>query len=142
MKKEKTTLRKSYRRVYEKCLLKAQKIFSNKKEISKKIKKARKIFEKLNDIPRFTTLSKHICNFCDLLCDYLEGTFTNSPTATIVAIIAGLLYLILPFDVLADFLPIIGWLDDAATLAFIFTKEQTAVNEYLEWKKTQSSNDK
>ena len=97
--KKRAKLRKSYKRVYEKCILKAKKIVPDKKKISQKIKKARKIFERLHNIPRCDTLSKHICNFCDLLSDYLDGTYTNLPLATFVALIAGILYLVLPFDI-------------------------------------------
>ncbi len=141
-KKPKAKLRKSYKRVYEKCIQKAKKIVPDKKKISQKIKKARKIFERLHNIPRCDTLSKNICNFCDLLSDYLDGTYTNLPLATFVALIAGILYLVLPFDVFADFIPILGWVDDAAVLSFIVATEQNDVNEYLKWKETKSLTDK
>lgn len=140
--KKEATLKKSYKRVYEKCVVKATKMVPDKEEISQKIKKARKIFERLHNIPRCELLSKHICDFCDLLSDYLDGTYTNLPWSTFVSLIAGILYLILPFDVLADFIPILGWVDDAAVLSFIVATEQNDVNEYLKWKETKLLNDK
>ena len=132
--KEKIKLRKWYRRVYEKCLTKAQAMMPDKKKISNKIKKARKIFERLHNIPRCDALSKNICNLCDLISDYLDGVYTNLPVATILASVAGILYLVLPTDALADFIPVIGWLDDAAVLGFVIATEQKDINEYLEWK--------
>lgn len=135
---EKTKLKTGYKRVYDKCISKAKRIAPNKKKISQKIKKARKTFEKLHNISRFEALSKHICNFCDLLSDYLDGTYSNLPLSTFVALIAGILYLVLPFDALADFIPILGWIDDAAVLGFIVATEQNDVNEYLKWKEAKS----
>ena len=132
--KEKIKLRKWYRRVYEKCLTKAQAMMPDKKKISNKIKKARKIFERLHNIPRCDALSKNICNLCDLISDYLDGVYTNLPLATILASVAGILYLVLPIDALADFIPVLGWLDDAAVLGFVIETEQKDINEYLEWK--------
>jgi uncharacterized membrane protein YkvA (DUF1232 family) len=132
--KEKIKLRKWYRRVYEKCLTKAQAMMPDKKKISNKIKKARKIFERLHNIPRCDALSKNICNLCDLISDYLDGVYTNLPLATILASVAGILYLVLPIDALADFIPVLGWLDDAAVLGFVIATEQKDINEYLEWK--------
>ena len=140
-KKEKIALRRNYTRVYEKCIVKAKNMMPNKAGISRKIKKARKIFERLHNIPRCKTLSNHICNFCDLISDCLDGTYEKLPLATLVALIAGILYLVLPFDVLADFIPVLGWVDDAAVLGFILATEQNDVNEYLKWKETESAND-
>ena len=57
--------------------------------------------------------------------------------STIVALLAGLLYLVLPVDVIADFFPAVGWVDDAAVLAFVMAAEQSDVKEYLSWKKKQ-----
>ena len=49
--------------------------------------------------------------------------------------------MVLPFDVLVDFIPVLGWLDDAAVLGFIVATEQKDITEYLKWKETISLND-
>ena len=139
--KEKNQIKKRYKRVYEKCLAKAQTLLPDKKKISNKIRKARKIFERLHNIPRCDVLSKNICNLCDLISDYLDGTYTNLPLATILASVAGILYLVLPLDALADFIPVLGWLDDAAVLRFVILTEQNDINEYLEWKANQENSE-
>lgn len=132
--KNKGELKKSYKRFYDKCINKAKKMIPEKKKISKTIRKARKIIERLHNLPKFESLSNNICNFCDLVSDYLDGIYTKLPLSTIVALVAGLLYAVLPFDVLADFLPFVGWVDDATVLGFVFLAEQNDINEYLEWK--------
>ena len=127
-------LSKNRKRFYDKCVVRAEKMLPNKKKICKTIRKARNIFERLHNIPRCDALCKNICSFCDLLADYFEGIYQNLPLSTIVAILGGLLYLVLPIDVLADFIPVLGWLDDAAVLAFVVAAEQNDVKEYLAWK--------
>lgn len=141
-KENKVVLKRNYGRIYERCLVKAQKLIPNKRIISQKIKKARTIFERLQNLSRFQNLSKHICNFCDLLSDYFDGVYTKLPLATIIALVGGLLYVVLPIDALADFIPFIGFLDDAAVLAFIVDTERNDVNEYLKWKESASLKDK
>ena len=135
--KKEVKLKKRCKRIYDKCAVKAKKILPNKKKLSKTIKKARRIFERLHNLPRFDALSKNICNFCDLLVDYLEGRYTKLPVCTIIAVIGGLLYLVLPFDFIPDYIPGFGWLDDAAVMGFIVNAEQNEVDEYLEWKNSQ-----
>lgn len=89
-------------------------------------------------MPKWESLALNICNLCDLLSDYCDGIYPNIPLATIVAIIGGLLYVVLPIDALPDIFPIVGWADDAAVLAFVVAAERNDVNEYLNWKKTQA----
>ena len=133
-KSKQIALKKSYSNAYEKQVSKAGKMLTNKKNISKKIRKARDIFERLHNIPKFDVLSKNICSLCDLLSDYIDGVYQKAPMSTIVAVLGGVLYLVLPFDILADFIPVCGWLDDAAILAFVIATVQNDVREYLEWK--------
>ena len=137
-KSQQRALRKSYSRAYERQVNKAEKMIANRKKISKTIRKARDIFERLHNIPKFDALSKNICSLCDLLADYVEGIYKKAPLSTIAAILGGLLYLVLPIDVLADFIPVLGWLDDAAILAFVVAAEQNDVKEYLTWKSQQN----
>lgn len=128
------TLSKNHLKVYEKCEKKAKKIVFNKSSVSKTIRKARKVIERLKNIPKLEALTNNICNFCDLIADYIDGIYTNPPLSTVVALVGGLLYLILPFDVLSDLIPVLGWVDDAAVVAVILKTEQREVDEYLKWK--------
>lgn len=132
-KNKELTLKKRYKIVYDKCIAKAYKMMPNKHKISKALRKARKIFERLHNIPRFDNFSDNICNFCDLLSDYFEGKYKNLPLSTIVAVLAGVLYVVLPFDVLVDYIPVLGWLDDVTVMSFIAQAEQNDIKEYLSW---------
>ncbi len=136
-KKDKAELDLGYHRkhVYSKCYTSAAKMLSKKKVVSKKIQQAKKIFERLKNFPRLEKLSNNIVVFCDLLSDYLDGTYPNLPLATIVTVLASLLYLILPIDVIPDFAPFVGYLDDASVLAFVYNAVQNDITEYLEWKR-------
>ncbi len=140
-KNEKVKLSKRSKRFYEKQRVKAEKIINNKRKISNLIRKARKIFERLDKVPRCKGLSQNICNFCDLLSDYFDGIYRNLPVSTIVALVAGLLYVVLPIDVLADFIPVLGWLDDAAVMSFVIAAEQKDLQKYLSWKEQQPITD-
>ena len=134
-------LSKPRARLYRKCVEKARKILDNRNKVGKILRKARKILEKFRFVPKLKGPAGHICDFCDLLADYFEGHYPNLPMSTIVALLAGLLYLVLPFDVIADFFPAVGWVDDAAVLAFVMAAEQNDVKEYKAWKKKQRFGD-
>lgn len=140
MEKEKKSLTRLQSRFYEKQRVRAKKMLPDREKISRTIKRARKILERLRNLPRCKKLTDNICCFCDLLSDYFDGSYQNFPLSTIVAFLAGLLYLVVPLDVLADLIPIAGWLDDAAVLGFVINAERNDIKEYLTWKQTQALN--
>src|SRR5437588_10862788 len=52
-----------------------------------------------------------------LLRDYANRTYHEAPFGAVAAIATAILYLVSPFDVIPDFIPVIGYMDDAAVLA-------------------------
>lgn len=45
---------------------------------------------------------------------------------------AGLLYFILPFDVVHDYLPVVGYIDDGVAIAYIWSKISKELENYRE----------
>jgi len=54
-----------------------------------------------------------------LVQEYVRGTYREIPWPTIVAITAALIYVVSPIDLVPDFIPVIGWVDDAAVVALV-----------------------
>lgn len=74
-----------------------------------------------------------------MLNDYRKGVYINVPWLTIGALVFILLYFINPLDLIPDFIPLIGYLDDVTVLVFGLNLIETDLNNYLKWKaKTQS----
>ena len=55
--------------------------------------------------------------FFQMLKDYFSGRYKELPVGTITAIIGSLAYVFCPVDLIPDFIPFIGYLDDAAVFA-------------------------
>ena len=130
-------LSKRRQRFFSRCESKAEKIARNKKKFAEILRKARKTIEKLRTLPRCETLSRDLCNICDLLADYLDGIYQNFPLSTVVMLLGGVLWAVIPWDPIPDILPVLGWIDDAAVIAGIVMTAQKDINDYLEWKKNQ-----
>lgn len=69
----------------------------------------------------------------DIFEDWIKGRYKEIPKGSIIAIIAGLLYFLSPIDIVPDFLPIAGFIDDAAVLALVVSQIKGDLNKYREW---------
>jgi uncharacterized membrane protein YkvA (DUF1232 family) len=67
--------------------------------------------------------------------------YLDTPWQTIVLISAALIYFVSPFDAITDFLPLIGFIDDAAVISVVFASISKDVEKFIAWEATQSSSD-
>jgi curved DNA-binding protein CbpA len=68
-----------------------------------------------------------------LFKDAVNGKYKLHPSS-VAMIGGGLLYFILPADLIPDFIPVIGYLDDLAVLKTIMTSLTKEIEEYHSWK--------
>jgi uncharacterized membrane protein YkvA (DUF1232 family) len=68
-----------------------------------------------------------------LLRDWWDGTY-EVPWRTAAAITAALLYFINPFDIVPDFIPVIGYLDDAVVVGACLKLVKSDLRTYAERK--------
>ncbi|WP_372589477.1 DUF1232 domain-containing protein [Fervidobacterium pennivorans subsp. shakshaketiis] len=69
-----------------------------------------------------------------LLGDWLSGTYKVS-TGTILAILGAVIYFVTPIDAIADFIPVLGWMDDAAVFTLVINQIRAELDRYKERKR-------
>lgn len=67
---------------------------------------------------------------------YVQGRYTFIPWKNLTLIIAGLLYFIDPFDLVPDFIPVGGMLDDAAVVMWIVGHVGAELERFISWEKS------
>ncbi|KQC34387.1 hypothetical protein AAU57_14340 [Nonlabens sp. YIK11] len=72
-----------------------------------------------------------------MIKDYRKGVYTAVPWFTIAAIGGSLLYVISPFDLIPDFIPGLGYLDDITVLTIVVGWIDSDLHRYLDWKISQ-----
>lgn len=79
-------------------------------------------------------LASHVRLGFSLLKDYFQGTYRQLPWWSVASVAAGLGYFLAPTDLIPDFLPIIGYVDDAAVLALVMAGIREDLKKYAEAK--------
>ncbi|MHC9510397.1 YkvA family protein [Kangiella sp. M94] len=69
--------------------------------------------------------------------DYSSGEYREIPFGTIAVIAAAILYFVSPIDAIPDFIPGIGYIDDAAIIALCLRGVRKDLEVYKVWKEKQ-----
>jgi uncharacterized membrane protein YkvA (DUF1232 family) len=85
--------------------------------------------------PAFGKILESVRELYSLFSDAVKGNYKLHP-ATLAMIGGGLLYFILPMDLIPDYIPFVGFLDDMAILTTIINSLQGELKKYRNWKET------
>lgn len=105
-------------------------ILDKEEELKNKLKES-------SHLERFTT---DVSLFLSLIKDYYQGNYRKIPYKSISSIVVGLVYVLNPIDIIPDFIPVIGYIDDALVIAFCLKMVEKDLREYEAWKDQQEGN--
>jgi uncharacterized membrane protein YkvA (DUF1232 family) len=76
-----------------------------------------------------------------LLRAYIRRDYTRIPWGSIVLVVVAIIYFVSPFDLIPDWIPVAGFIDDAAVIAFVLKQINTDLNQFLQWEAVKKSLD-
>ncbi len=91
--------------------------------------------ELIERVQRFGPLRVHAARvrvMLRLLADHRAGRAPGVPWPTVAAVAAGLLYLLNPFDLVPDAIPVLGQIDDALVLGLLWRAVALDLRRYAE----------
>jgi len=112
--------------------------YANDKEKTKKL--LEDAVEKSNTIGKsgpFEQLQEKLKLLFEVVKYWVNGSYKEIPTGSIILIIIGLLYFVSPVDLIPDFLPG-GFVDDAFVLGLIIKQVSSDLDKFKMWKSNQS----
>lgn len=102
-------------------------LLTNEEEIEKKLAGA-------NSLSKYVELGKLMIS---MVKDIKRGHYKSVPWFVIATIVMSLLYILNPMDLVPDFIPGIGYLDDLAVLSIGMGWIESDIHRYLDWKLSQ-----
>ena len=74
-----------------------------------------------------------------LLRAYASGAYRDIPWASLISIIAAVIYFVNPADLIPDILFHFGLIDDAALIGWVLTAVKSDIEAFLAWEQQQAS---
>ena len=108
------------------------------KNIELIINEKQTIQDKLSKSPKLERFRPDIALFISLAKDYYQGNYRSIPYKSISAGIISLLYILNPIDIIPDFIPVIGYIDDVLILTFCLKMVEKDLQKYQKWQQTQA----
>ena len=116
---------------------KAKNINNDDEKLKKLIEDVlKKLQEISSDKKTSVKLNDSLRLFIRIINAYTSKEYTYVPWKTICLIVAGLIYFIYPVDLIPDFIPVSGLIDDVALIAWIYESIQDDIENFLEWEKS------
>jgi uncharacterized membrane protein YkvA (DUF1232 family) len=85
----------------------------------------------------FVQIKEMMFTLIRLVRNFTSGRYRQISTRTIIIGLATLLYLVLPIDLVPDFIPALGLMDDLSLMAWFIRAFQKELVKYQEWETQQ-----
>lgn len=88
---------------------------------------------KLQRIPKVGKDLSYVPTLVSLVRSYAKKDYPGIPLESVIVIVSALLYVLSPFDLFPDPLPVVGLLDDGAVLLYALKFVKDDVAKYISW---------
>lgn len=136
-KKEKDLNKEDYQKGYKKFEGEAEEYYEDKKKSKGLLKKAKNKAEDKKEERNLSDVWEDLQLMLQMFRAWIKGDYKELDKKSIIMVIAGILYFVSPIDLIPDFIPIIGFFDDAAVIGFIVNRLTDEVDHFRIWKQKQ-----
>jgi uncharacterized membrane protein YkvA (DUF1232 family) len=91
------------------------------------------------DRAQLRTIWKDLMSMCRMLRAWSIGDYKTVPWRTLVLSLATVIYFLNPFDLSPDFIPGVGYVDDAVVLGFVASSIKRELDRFLRWESEDST---
>jgi len=124
---------KKENRFFERARQKAEETLRDPEKLREVIDSAVHMASKPGASSKFSEISDKFQTLVRLVRAYLNREYHIVPWQTLILAVTALVYFVNPFDLVTDFIPLIGFIDDAAVLTAVLASINHDLNNFLEW---------
>ncbi|WP_339901707.1 DUF1232 domain-containing protein [uncultured Cyclobacterium sp.] len=118
-------------------LNRAEHIAGTEKKLKALLLKVNQKWQELSQNPTFAQVKFQIEIFIRMIKAHLSKKYAGLSNRSLGLIVLGLFYFALPTDLVPDFIPFVGYVDDITVLLAVFKSIQSDIEKFLDWEKNQ-----
>lgn len=92
--------------------------------------------QKFAENPQVKEMTEHVEVLYRMVKAHVNGTYTGLSSRSVGLIAMGFIYFITPVDLIPDFIPFIGYVDDMSVLLAVGKSLQTDIVKFRVWENT------
>lgn len=93
-------------------------------------------FDKIGSFSKnFYGLQDHLLALGRMLSAWYKQEYRNISPTTVTTLIAAVLYIVNPLDVIPDFIPFIGQIDDFLIISLVVRRLNKEIERFMAWEK-------
>lgn len=124
-------------KIFDQLYRQAERVITSDTLVSKLLDE---VFLKVGELSEvFYKTQDSIIALARMVKAWLHGDYKNISTKSIIAVVAALLYFVNPLDLIPDFIPVIGQLDDLLILGYLIKMVNKELERFMAWETQQSS---
>lgn len=104
----------------------------------------KKMFSSINKVgdttPQLLSCKEDIKTFFDMMTDWLKGDYKHISRRSLAVVGVCMAYVISPIDIIPDFIPVVGKIDDISVIVFMLKQVKKELSPYRIWKAIQVNN--
>jgi len=122
-------------KIFDDLYKQAERIISSDTKVSKLLDE---VFLKIGESSElFYKVQDSVIALARMLSSWVKGDYKNISTKSIIAVVAALIYFVNPLDLIPDFIPVIGQLDDIFVLGYLIKMLNKEIERFMAWEKEQ-----
>jgi len=118
-------------RIFDNLYKQAERTITSGTSISKLLDE---VFLKVGEATEsFYKIQDSVIALARMLSAWFKGDYKNISTKSIIAVVAALIYFVNPLDLIPDFIPVIGQIDDIFILGYLVRILNKEIERFMAW---------
>lgn len=118
---------------YDGARRRAERLASDPQETERLLSRAASKAERVRNARRVRGFWSDLTALFRLVRARVRGEYERLPWRAMISALAAIVYFVNPLDVIPDVIPFLGYVDDAAVLAFVLRMISGDISRFREW---------